>query len=323
MSGIAVAASRMACWWAATYTLGLAPSVRDSRRAEIASDTWEQHRDESEAGQGSSGIAASMLSRVLRGVPADLLWRINVEGPKMDIRIPFERIAGALLLALIAMLLVTTSISGYDTGREGFEGELERLAGLSAMADNGNAFFRALTAFGLIGAAAGLYVALHQRSQILTTVAAFGLLSAGVLALVAGALQLVFVDLAEQYVSSTGGEQESVLVTARAVGLTVDRVTGASFMSMVLSTYVLAILLGRENLVPRWLIGIPVMSAVIVGGSLIAEASGVFDDGMWFVLMSGMFLSIVWLLIAGLYLMLSPRDGQESSALPVAQGAAP
>ncbi|MEX0750261.1 MAG: hypothetical protein WD359_05580 [Dehalococcoidia bacterium] len=323
MSGIALTASRIVCWWAATYTLGLASSVRDARRTEIASDTWEQHHDESDAGQGRRRIASSMLGRMLRGVPADLLWRVNVEGPKVDINIPFQRIAGGLLLALIVMLLVTTSISGYDTGREGFEGELTRLADLSAMADNGNAFFRAFTAFGLIGAAAGLYVALHQRSQILTTIAAFGLLSAGVLALVAGALQIVFVDLAEQYVSSTGSEQESVLVTARAVGLTVDRVTGASFMSMVLSTYVLAILLGRESLVPRWLIGIPVMSAGIVAGSLIAEASGVFDDGMWFVLISGMLLSVVWLLIAGLYLLFSSQDSQATSASTAVQGATP
>lgn len=323
MSGIFLAASRVASWWTATYTLGLSATLRDVRRAEITSDTWEQHRDESEQGVSRMATALSVLGRVLRGAPADLFWRLNVEGPKMDIRIPFERIAGALLLALIAMLLVTTSISGYDTSREGFDGELRRLADLNAMADNGNAFFRALTAFGLIGAAAGLYVALHERSQILATVSAFGLLSAGVLALIAGALQIVFVDLAEHYVSSTGAEQESVLVTARAVGLTVDRVTGASFLSMVLSTYVLAILLGRENLVPRWLIGIPVMSAVIVGDSLIAQASGVFDDGMWFVLMSGMFLSIVWLLIAGLYLLFTPRDGHASSVPSAAQGATP
>jgi hypothetical protein len=317
MSGIVLAASRIAGWWTAAYTLGLASPMRNARRAEITSDTWEQHQDESERGVPRTATALSMLWRVVRGAPADLLWRLNVEGPKMDIRIPFERMAGALLLALIAMLLVTSSISGYDTGREGFDGELRRLAELSAMSDNANAFFRALTAFGLIGCAAGLYVALHERSQLLTTLAAFGLLSAGVLALIAGALQIVFVDLAEQYVSSTGSEQQSVLVAARAVGLTVDRVTAASFLSMVLSTYVLAVLLGRENLVPRWLIGVPIMSAVIVGASLIAEASGVFDDGMWFVLISGMLLSIVWLLVAGLYLLLSPR-ANHASPLPVA-----
>jgi hypothetical protein len=308
MSGIAVVASRVARGWTAAYTLGLAAEVRDARRAEIASDVWEHHRDIVTEGRPVWTFFGSVFGRIVRGAPADLLWRVNVEGPKMDIKIPFERIVGGLLLAMVVLLMITTSISGYDTGREGFDGELRRLADLSNAAHNGNAFFRTLTGVALIAAAAALYTNLKDRSPVLSAMAAFGIAAAGVLALIAGALQLVFVELAQEYVASSGAHQEQVLVTARGFAVATENTVGAAFIALVLSIYVLAILAGREGLVPRWLIGIPVISAAVIGGSLIAQAAGA--DLQWWILISGMFMSVIWLLIAGLWLLFSPSEGR-------------
>ena len=308
MSSVAIVASRVARYWTAAYTLGLAPQVRDARRAEIASDVWEQHRDIVTEGRSAWRFLGSVFSRIMRGAPADLLWRVNVEGPKMDIKIPFERIVGGLLLAMVVLLMITTSISGYDTGREGFDSELRRLAGLGNAAHNGNAFFRALTGVALIAAAALLYTNLKDRSPMLSAMAAFGIAGAGVLALIAGALQLVFVELAQEYVASSGAHQEQVLVTARGFAVATDNTVGAAFIALVLSIYTMAILAGREGLVPRWLIGIPVMSAAIIGGSLIAQAAGA--NLQWWILISGMFMSTIWLLIAGLWLLFTPGEGR-------------
>ncbi len=306
--GVASVASRIAGGWTAAYTLGLAVAVRDARRAEIASDVWEQHQESVADGLPLWRFVGSVFGRVVRGAPADLLWRVNVEGPKMDIKIPFERIVGVLLLAMVVLLMITTSISGYDTSREGFDGELRRLADLSNAADTGNAFFRAATGLALIAAAAVLYTNLKDRSPLLSAMAAFGIAAAGVLALIAGALQLVFVELAEEYVASSGAHQEQVLVTARGFAVATQNTVGAAFVALVLSIYMLAILAGREALVPRWLIGIPVMSAAITGGSLIAQAAGV--DVAWWVLISGMFLSVIWLIVAGLWLLFTPGEGR-------------
>ncbi|MEX2158776.1 MAG: hypothetical protein WEB04_05165 [Dehalococcoidia bacterium] len=308
MSGIAVVASRVARGWTAAYTLGLAAQVRDARRAEIASDVWEHHRDIVTEERPMWRFFGSVFGRIVRGAPADVLWRVNVEGPKMDIKIPFERIVGGLLLAMVVLLMITTSISGYDTGREGFDGELRRLADMSGAAHNVNAFFRAITGVALIAAAAALYTNLKDRSPMLSAMAAFGIAAAGVLALIAGALQLVFVELAQEYVASTGAHQEQVLVTARGFAVATENTVGGAFIALVLSIYVLAILAGREALVPRWLIGIPVISAVVIGGSLIAQAVGA--DLQWWILISGLFMSVIWLLIAGLWLLLSPSKGR-------------
>ncbi len=308
MSGIAAVASRVARGWSAAYTLGLAAHVRDARRAEIASDVWEHHLDTAREERRVWRFVGSVFSRVVRGAPADLLWRVNVEGPKLDIKIPFERVVGGLLLAMVVLLMITTSISGYDTGREGFDSELRRLAGMGNASHNGNAFFRAVTGFALIAAGAALYTNLKDRSPMLSAMAAFGIAGAGVLALIAGALQLVFVELAQEYVASSGAHQEQVLVTARGFAVATGNTVGAAFIALVLSTYVLAILAGREGLVPRWLIGIPVISAAVIGGSLIADAAGA--DLQWWILISGLFMSVIWLLIAGLWLLLTPSEGR-------------
>jgi hypothetical protein len=308
VSGMAVVAFWFARVWTAAYTLGLAAQVRDARRAEVASDVWEHHHDLVAEGRPVWTFFGSVFSRIGRGAPADLLWRVNVEGPKVDIKIPFERIVGGLLLSMVVLLLITTSISGYDTGREGFSDELRRLAGLSDASHNGNAFFRALTGVALIAAAAALYTNLKDRSPLLSAMAAFGVAAAGVLALIAGALQLVFVELAQEYVASSGAHQEQVLVTARGFAIATENTVGAAFVALVLSIYVLAILAGREGLVPRWLIGIPVMSAGITGGSLIAQAAGA--DLAWWILISGLFMSAIWLIIAGLWLLFTPSEGR-------------
>ena len=313
------AASHVVRAWSATYTFGLHTSVRDERCAEIASDIWEQRADINHD-DDAPGAAVNLTSRMLRGVPADILWRVNVEGPKMDIRIPFERVVGGMLLAMVALLMIAGAISGYDTGADGFESEVLRLAEMNSLQHNVNALVRAATGFALIGGAAGFYVALRDRSRMLATIASFGICASGVLVLVAGALQLTFVQLAEDYVSASNGDQASLLSTARAVAIAVEQTTGVAFLSLVLSTFVLAILAGRERLVPRWLIGIPVMGAALIVVAFVVGAAGVMEDSTWIVYMAGMLTSALWLLIAGLWLVFSPtqRTAQLGPGQPAA-----
>lgn len=64
--------------WAGFYTRKLPAAQRDDRLSEIESDLWEhascgRHDDRSEA-----DIAFEILLRMLKGVPADLLWRRTV-----------------------------------------------------------------------------------------------------------------------------------------------------------------------------------------------------------------------------------------------------
>lgn len=299
--------------WIRCYTLGLSRDTRVMRQQEIESDLWEHERDMRGNAWSRVEFALSVLSRLVRGMPADVFWRFQMEGPKVEIKIPFERVAGGLLLALVAMIMIVSSINGYDTNREGFESELRRLASLDSLSDNMNAVARLLTGVGLIAAAAGFYVALRERGAMLATIAAFGLVAAGALAFVAAALQLVVVELAEQYIITSPPEQGQVLVTARTVLLIGNSTVGGLLASLLLSVYSLAALTARAGLVPRWLSLLPVMSfLVLVVGSITTMAG---YGNAWVLLMSVGGLILLWSIIAGLWLLFTPQE--ERAAAPL------
>ncbi len=312
-------ANRVTRSWVAIYTLGLASDHRRARVAEIASDLWEHQHDAASEGTRLPAIALSIFGRMLRGVPADLLWRTNVEGPQMDIRIPVERVIGGILLGLVALMLITAGTSGIDTSQDSFEGYFIDYAAKSSLENNLNALFRIATGFSLIAAGACLYATLRERSPILATIVGFGMLATAALELMAAGLQMVVVELAGEYVAAPGAQKTALLANARGLALMVETTIGLAVFALLASIYTLAILTARENLVPRWLIGLPILSAGIVGVSLFMDTSGAWGDGMWFVLIGGGFLAVIWLMIAGCWLVFSPRQGAPTvSTLPAA-----
>jgi hypothetical protein len=85
--------------WTALYTRGLPAPVRDERLAELASDLWE-HR--AACGEGLRPQLA-ILSRCLRGMPADLAWRrghLSAAGAVRGLGWVAFALAAALLLAV-------------------------------------------------------------------------------------------------------------------------------------------------------------------------------------------------------------------------------
>ena len=66
-------AAALVSWWVATYTRRLPAQVAERRRAEVASDLWEQRADAS--GGSPSTVGLSILRRMAAGIPADLRWR--------------------------------------------------------------------------------------------------------------------------------------------------------------------------------------------------------------------------------------------------------
>jgi hypothetical protein len=61
--------------WVDVYTYRLDPDDADRRRAELASDLWEQQAHGRRVGAADPLVALSILRRAVAGVPADLLWR--------------------------------------------------------------------------------------------------------------------------------------------------------------------------------------------------------------------------------------------------------
>lgn len=72
LDSVAVAFAR---GWVTLYTLGLRKKLREARRAEIESDLFDQ-RKEAETNE----FALGLISRVARGMPADVAWSYEVRG---------------------------------------------------------------------------------------------------------------------------------------------------------------------------------------------------------------------------------------------------
>jgi hypothetical protein len=261
-----------------------------------------------------------MIGRMLRGIPADVLWRMNVEGPQVDIRFPVERVMGAMLVAMVALVMITGAISGMDTAREGFENELTRLAGNTALENNVNAAFRIATGLSWIVVAAGFFVALRDRTPMMAAIAAFGLLAAGSLELTATGLQIVLVDLADDYVVAASVEQAALIVPAHTVARLVEVMTTMALATLFGSICVLALATAQHSLVPRWLLGIPALGLVAIGAGLALAAAGAGDGWTWVVTISALLLAILWLLIAGLWLIFTPK-AELSNTVPASAGA--
>jgi hypothetical protein len=72
--------------WTTFYTSGMPDGLRETRRAEIDSDLWESQHDRRP--ESDLGVGVQILLRLLRGVPDDLLWRVEL----MDLRTRRRRI---------------------------------------------------------------------------------------------------------------------------------------------------------------------------------------------------------------------------------------
>ena len=79
--------------WTRLYTSALSSEIRDRRRAEIESDVWESEHDPDIPHR-------ALVLRLLRGIPADLLWRLEVTPGRQHARAAVGALAGAAVLAL-------------------------------------------------------------------------------------------------------------------------------------------------------------------------------------------------------------------------------
>lgn len=106
--------------WGRWYTSDLPPGVADDRIAELESDVFEER----EAADGTPGVGRSILARAVRGIPADLAWRLTaLRGAALDaprgtfpLAMPaLAHLATALLLAW-GVLIVARVVGGILDG---------------------------------------------------------------------------------------------------------------------------------------------------------------------------------------------------------------
>ena len=115
----------LAHWWVRLYTSGLPPDIREARRAEIASDLWEQAAGA--PGCGMVTTAAEVLARMLLGIPADLSWRFaagrqrhagDVPERRVNVNTSLAQRGFVGIAALMAVLYVALGLSNAFVNQE-------------------------------------------------------------------------------------------------------------------------------------------------------------------------------------------------------------
>jgi len=96
--------ARMAVWWCDRYTRSADAAVGEDRREELWADVQDQIALDNNAGTGRGAMSRAVLGRALRGVPADLVWRLETEWVRDRFRSLLsqpETVLGGLFLALV------------------------------------------------------------------------------------------------------------------------------------------------------------------------------------------------------------------------------
>ena len=145
MSAVLDVAVGMTRSWVAVYTSGLAPELRDARRAEIDSDLWEHQRTARLQDQPPGETALQLLTRLLLGILSDVTWRLetghSVSGER-SIRMNealYMRglVAVGVALALLVVIVGVGSIfNAFEDGDNSgwvWGGSLSALSGVAVM----------------------------------------------------------------------------------------------------------------------------------------------------------------------------------------------
>lgn len=289
--------------WHRIYCVGIDAEVRETRALELESDLWEQQQDATLQRHSPARAQLDVAGRLIRGIPADISWRLRLEGPHMSIKLPFERLAGGLLLLLGIVLPIAVSISGYDTAREGWESELRRLSDIPPSHTRVTIFFQALCGIAIVGAGAGFFTALRERTPFIAGIAGFGLLASGILTLVSVTLYAAISSLADDFFAGNGGAE--TLVVTRSMALTLDNLVGLTIYMFASSVLLIAYAAWRHSLVAAWLRWVAIGSGTLVVAGLVANF---LDSGeaAWLLLSFGFLALLIWLLLAGISMLVRP-----------------
>lgn len=99
-------ASSVVTRWVRLYTRQLPPPIAERRVEEIGADLDDHVDFERSRGTPDRRIALSILSRMARGVPADLTWRQHIHPSEGDFMRPFVALlVAAIGIALAALIL--------------------------------------------------------------------------------------------------------------------------------------------------------------------------------------------------------------------------
>lgn len=284
--------------WTHTYTLAMPAERQLARRREVASDVWEHRAAAAAAGRGGFETGGEVLWRLVRGMPADLAWRMQRGGFEMNPTFGVERTTGvAIFLAAIFGVLgvvLGPGIAGDDPYfTYDFPAFTQELDGFRAQLIFKFAFVLAMPAV-----AALLY--LTFRPHVGQAVALVG-----AAALVLSALPMLIAAIAGVRLHALGGvwresgsRGDSVWLSAKDAAQIVEFGTLLAAVIFSLSFVVLGFYIARRAMLPRPLGGVSVAGAAILVVGVVFNVWAVMMVGIVLVMLSVLAIA-AWLAIRG------------------------
>ncbi|AXB43699.1 hypothetical protein [Amycolatopsis albispora] len=161
--------------WVRCYTRGLPAPIAERRIGEIAADLHDHITCERDAGTGGTRIALGLLSRMVRGLPADVSWRgqhLQDRFPTLEEAMKKQKTAyrSAVGVALAAALILLWGMGAV--GVIGVEG------------DRADLMYFGVLAVGVVGAVLARFRPAGMARALVATAAAQALVT--VLAFAAG-----------------------------------------------------------------------------------------------------------------------------------------
>ena len=211
-----------------------------------------------------------------------------------------DYLAGGLLLplAVYGLLGLPSPISG-DTFREDPAGVLRDMAEnqsqlvVSTVIDIAGNFI-------IILLAAALYLAFRAHDRNLALLGSFGFLAAGVFFLTYDMMAISLQYLSEGFPEARGAQAESILNSARAVGLMADPAVAMGLTSLAIGVFAYGLLVITTGALPRWMGGIGILGGLVAPFTwLMFVESHLASIGTF-----GALIILLFALIVGLWLVL-------------------
>ena len=103
--------SRLVTGWVRLYTRDLPSAIAERRAGEIAADLHDHIAYERASGTADGRIAMSLLSRMARGMLADVAWRRHLHPTEGDLMKPLVAVlVAAIGVAALALVLDSTAL---------------------------------------------------------------------------------------------------------------------------------------------------------------------------------------------------------------------
>jgi hypothetical protein len=292
--------------WTQLYTAGAHMTPRDARRELIASDLWEHEADAMAEGQTPVSLARDITGRAVRGIPADLAWRLNTGGIDMQSTFVIERTTGvAVLMVVLFMVLGVVLGPGLSGGEPYFTGDFPAFTrGLTSF--TWRLIFQAAFAVAALPTAALLYLTFRPHVGRVALIGAASLVASSLtnFAAVVFGVQLT----AHATIWRAGGApRDTVWFAARDAATGLEALSFIAALLFLLSFIVFGAMIVQRAMLPRAI-------GLLALGGVVATVAATAAFG-WYGLMGGIavvMLSIVvtggWLIARGTSRPAGPTD---------------